>query len=496
MSNPVTIKLDPITRIEGHLSVETVVDDGVVKEAKVSGTLFRGFETMMVGHSPLDVIQFAQRFCGVCPTAHAIASAQALDAAFGITPTENGRVIRNLVGGANWIQSHLLHFYTLSALDYFPGPYSPPFIPRFEGDYRLPKALNEELLNHYILALSMRLKAHELSAVFSGKMPHSASIVPGGVTIQPTVDKITTFLWRLRELRDFIDNYYLPDVIAVARVYQDCLEQGRGCDHLLTYGSYDLSSERDVTERRRLLRMGRYAAGELLEFDPGEITEEVRHSWYTDAGPMPPNLGRTVPVPGKKGAYSWVKAPRYQGEVYEVGPTARVLCTAISGESPAMTTVANRVLSEVDVGLDSLHSTMGRHLARAIETKFVADAMSEWILEFQIGEPVCAEFEVPDRGSGFGLWCAPRGALGHWIDIEEGKVARYQAIVPTTWNCSPRDAKGQPGPLELALAGIPVRDTENPIEILRVVHSYDPCVACAIHVVDVRGNTKAVVRAV
>ncbi|MFH1278241.1 MAG: nickel-dependent hydrogenase large subunit [Candidatus Eisenbacteria bacterium] len=496
MSVPVTIKLDPITRIEGHLSVETTVDDGVVKEAHVSGTLYRGFETMLQGHSPLDVIQFAQRFCGVCPTAHGIASAQALDSAFGIVPTENGRVIRNLVGGANWIQSHLLHFYTLSALDYFPGPYSPPFSPRFEGDYRLPKALNDDLLNHYITALSMRLEAHELSAVFSGKMPHSASIVPGGVTIQPTVDKITTFLWRLRELRDFIDNYYLPDVIAVARVYQDGLELGRGCDNLLTYGSYDLSSEPDVTKRKRLLRMGRYTGGQLHDFDPEQIAEEVRHSWYTDAGPTHPDKGRTVPIPGKDGAYSWVKAPRYGGEVYEVGPTARVICTAISGEAPAMTAVANQVLSEVNGGLDSLHSTMGRHLARAIETKFVADAMSQWMLEFKLGDPVCAEFRVPDRASGYGLWCAPRGALGHWIDIEEGKVARYQAIVPTTWNCSPRDDQDRPGPLEVALAGIPVRDTDNPIEILRVVHSYDPCVACAIHVVDGRGNSKARIRAV
>lgn len=237
MSETITIHLDPITRIEGHLAVNTVVDDGLVKEASVSATLFRGFETIMQGHSPLDVIQFAQRFCGVCPTAHAIASAQALDDAFGIIPTENGRVIRNLVGGANWIQSHLLHFYTLSSLDYFPGPYSPPFIPRFEGDYRLPQALNDQLLTHYIQALSIRLKAHELSAVFSGKMPHSASIVPGGVTIQPTVDKITTFLWRLRELRDFIDNVYLPDVVEIARVYRDCLESGTGPKSLLTYGS-------------------------------------------------------------------------------------------------------------------------------------------------------------------------------------------------------------------------------------------------------------------
>lgn len=490
MSKSTTIKLDPITRIEGHLGIEAVVDDGVVKEAHVSGTLFRGFEVIMQGHSPLDVIQFAQRFCGVCPTAHAIASAQALDHAFGIVPTPNGRVIRNLVGGANWIQSHLLHFYTLSALDYFPGPYTPPFAPRFEGDYRLPKALNDDLLSHYILALSMRMKAHELSAVFSGKMPHSASIVPGGVTIQPTVDKVTTFLWRLRELRDFIDNYYLPDVIAVARVYRDCLEQGVGSHKLLTCGSYDLSSEPDVMQRRRLLHMGRYVDGRLEPLEVDKITEEVRHSWYSDTGPTAPSAGSTLPVPGKRGAYSWVKSPRYEGDVYEVGPTARVLCTALAGDAPALTKVANDVLAQADADLGALQSTMGRHLARAIETKFVADAMSEWILEFKLGEPVCAEFEIPEQATGFGLWCAPRGALGHWIEIRDSKVHRYQAIVPTTWNCSPRDERGQPGPLERALEGIAVRDTENPIELLRVVHSYDPCVACAIHVVDARGNTK------
>jgi hydrogenase large subunit len=134
---------------------------------------------------------------------------------------------------------------------------------------------------------------------------------------------------------------------------------------------------------------------------------------------------------------------------------------------------------------------MGRHLARAIETKFVADAMSDWILEFKLGQPVCADFELPEEASGFGLWCAPRGALGHWLDIEKGVVSRYQAIVPTTWNCSPRDDREQPGPLELALEGTSVRDVENPIEILRIVHSYDPCVACAIHVVDAKKNERA-----
>jgi Ni,Fe-hydrogenase I large subunit len=242
--------------------------------------------------------------------------------------------------------------------------------------------------------------------------------------------------------------------------------------------------------------MGRLVGGKLEDIDLTKITEEVRHSWYTDSGPQPPTQGRTVPVPGKRGAYSWVKAPRYDGNVYEVGPTARVLCTALSGESPAMTAVTDKVLSELRTDTSVLRSTMGRHLARAIETKFVADAMGDWIMQFKLGEPVCADFKIPDRASGMGLWCAPRGALGHWIDIEGGKVSRYQAIVPTTWNCSPRDDRDQPGPLEQALEGTPVKDVANPIEVLRVVHSYDPCVACAIHVLDAHGNERLSFRAV
>lgn len=192
------ITIDPMTRIEGHLKIEATVDDKRVVEVKCGGTLYRGFEQILVGRNPLDAVQITQRFCGVCPIPHAIASAQPLEDAFGVQPPPNGRTIRNIMQGANYIQSHILHFYHLASLDFFRGPDVPPFVPRYEADYRVPKSVHESLLNHYIQAYQIRLKAHELCAIWAGKMPHAASIVPGGVSITPRLDNVTTSIWRLK----------------------------------------------------------------------------------------------------------------------------------------------------------------------------------------------------------------------------------------------------------------------------------------------------------
>jgi len=229
------IAIDPLTRIEGHLKIETTLENKKVVEAKSEGTLYRGFEQILIGRNPVDAVAITQRFCGVCPTPHAIASAQTLDNAFGIIPPNNGRIIRNIMQGANSIQSHVLHFYHLALLDYFRGPDIPPFIPRYEADYRVPKTVQNDLVNHYIQAYQIRLKAHELSAIWSGKMPHAASIVPGGVTIIPRIDNITTSLWRLNELKNFIDNVYIPDVITIAKIYRDYFRIGQGCKQLLAF---------------------------------------------------------------------------------------------------------------------------------------------------------------------------------------------------------------------------------------------------------------------
>ncbi len=516
-----TIIIDPITRIEGHLKVEAVVENGEVKETKCSGTLFRGFENILKGRDPFDAQHLTQRICGVCPATHAQAATLNLDSAFGIDDQvpDNGRILRNLIAGANVLQSHILHFYHLTALDYVdvtkvaqyegkdPALVSVknfihraldandmallgPFFPRYEGDYRLPDEVDIQAVAHYVQALDVRRMCHELSAIFSGKMPHSVGIVPGGVTERPTVQKIADFYWKLQEIRNFINDVYIPDVLAVAGVYSDYFEIGKGCGNFLSYGFGDLDSrEKDLTKRARLHKQGATTAGTLTHstLDVSKIIEDVKHSWYKSGSGLHPSQGETEADFFKADAYSWLKSPRYKGEVYEVGPLARMLVSYVAGE-PTVQKLVNDTLAHFNAGPEVLFSVLGRHAARALDCTFVADSMADWVLQLKPGEPVCAEYETPDEAEGMGLWDGPRGALGHWIRIEGGKIANYQAVVPTTWNASPADDKGQPGPMEQAINGTKIRDESNPFEIVRIVRSFDPCLACAIHIVTPKGN--------
>jgi len=488
------VMVDPLTRIEGHLRVEAVVEDGVVTEARCGATLFRGFEQILHGRDPFDAVQLTQRFCGVCPTAHAVASCQCLDNALGIMPPDNGRVIRNLIQGSNYIQSHILHFYHLAALDYVRGPEFPPFIPRYEADYRLPKSTSDAIVAHYVQALHIRLKAHEMSAVFSGKMPHCASVVPGGVTVTPAVDRVTTFLWRLKELRDFIDNVYLPDVLTIAEVYREYAEIGVGPRNYLSYGAFDLDNEPDVRKRRRFFPMGRVANGQPGTVDPGRITEDVTAGWYRGTGRLKPAAGETVPDPAKAGGYTWLKAPRYDDQVYEVGPAARAIVARATDGKSAHAAALDQALVHLRLEPQHVSSVLGRHLARAIETKIMADAMADWVLQIKLDQPVATPYTMPDHAQGVGLWDASRGALGHWIEIDRKVIGRYQTVVPTTWNASPRDARGHAGAIEQALVGASLKDPENPFSVARIVRSFDPCIACAVHLVTPRGRLLAEVR--
>ena len=515
-----TITIDPITRIEGHLKIEVVVDGGRVVEAHSAGTLFRGFELILQGRDPRDAPRLCQRVCGVCPAGHATAAALNLDNAFGIGGSipDNGRVIRNLILGSNFIQSHVLHFYHLAALDFVDVTAAAgyesddanlrsvanfisrgqlaPFVPRYEGDYRLSPEANRTAVAHYVQALEMRRTAHEMLATFGGKMPHNVSVVPGGVTEVPTADKIASFLWRLNALRDFIDNVYIPDVIMVAEAYPDYFAVGPGCGNLLSYGVFDLGgAEPDLTVRKRLHAQGTVstdlAPGDL---DADKITEHVTRSWFEDAASgKHPSEGETTPVGGKDSGYSWIKSPRYDDQVYEVGPLARMAVTYVKGNG-AVRKAVDDVLAHFKAGPEALFSVLGRHAARALETKLVADAMADWVLELKPGEPVCADYEIPEESQGMGLTDAPRGALGHWISIKDHKIDRYQLVVPTTWNCSPQDDKGRPGPVEQALIGTEIKDEDNPFEVVRIVRSFDPCLACAVHLVTPKGQTLQVAR--
>jgi hydrogenase large subunit len=508
------IVIDPITRIEGHLRIEVEVENGEIKEARSSGTLFRGIEILLRGRDPRDAQQITQRICGVCPTSHSTAAALNLDSAFGIADKipDNGRLIRNLILGAAHIADHLLHFYHLAALDYvdiarvakYEGSDTTlnsikdfirrgelgPFLPRYEGDYRLSDEVNLQVTAHYAEAFNMRRKAQEMLSIFGGKMPHNVGIVPGGVTATPTVDKMASFLWRLNEIQNFINNTYIPDVLAIAEAYGDYFEIGRGCENLLAYGSYELDGrEPDLTKRRKLFKQGAISTELRLEaLDPEKITEEVKNSWYSDASGGRPAQGKTEPLPEKEGAYSWIKSPRYDSKVYEVGPLARVMTTYASGD-PKMKELIDPVLSRFKVAPSALFSVLGRHIARALETKFIADSMPEWLLQLKPVESAYISYELPEEATGMGITEAARGALGHWIEIKEGKIANYQCVVPTTWNASPRDDKGQPGPIEQALTRIKIRDKSNPFEIERIVRSFDPCIACAVHLITPKGRS-------
>lgn len=460
------IVIDPVSRIEGHLGIEVEVAQGKVVDARSMGTLFRGFEIILKGRDPRDAPHLTQRICGVCSASHGLAASYNLDNAFGVTLPDNARIIRNLVVAANYLHSHILHFYHLSALDYVTGPDTAPFIPRYKADYRLPKNVNDACVAHYLEALKIRIIPHEMRTLFAGKAPHHVGFVPGGVTQKPTVDNIKSFLWRLRKVQDFINSVYVPDVMAIASAYSDYKKIGVGHKNLLAYGVFDL----DSTGKTKLFKRGRYTGGKLLDVDAAKITEDVKYSWYEDktSGKGPADAA-TEPQPHKPQAYSWVKAPRYDGAPYEVGPLARMWINGDYKEG----------ISVID-----------RHAARALETQKVANVMEGWLTQLKLDKPIWAECSVPESADGHGMVEAPRGALGHWIRIRNHKIENYQCVVPSTWNTSPRDDKGVRGPVEQALIDTPVADTDNPVEVLRVVRSFDPCLACAVHLIEPNGRMK------
>ncbi len=487
------ITIDPVTRIEGHLKVEVMVDgNGVVQTAKSSGTLYRGIEKILIGRAPKDANHITQRICGVCPVAHATASALSLDNAFGISEKipRNGGIIRNLIFASNYVHNSILHFYHLSALDYIDAgkvqDLSPdifknflkrscygPFLPQCKGDYRLSGEVTRELLVHYVQALDMRRTAQEMLTIFGGKMPHNVGIVPGGANTELSADKITSFMSKLSELEEFVDNIYLPDVFTVGGNYRDYFDIGKGCRNLLSFGVFDL-------EDGRAYIPGRVSdGGSYEEIDVSKITEEVAHSWYTEEAEE--NYL-------KDAAYSWIKSPRYDGKVYEVGPLARVMINYAHGDS-LLKQLVDDSLGKLKLKTGDMFSCLGRHLARALEAKHVISLMNEWIGGLELGGPVYyGDYSVPAEGEGSGFTEAPRGALGHWIEIKDGKIFKYRVISPTTWNGSPADSKNQPGPLESSLTEVKIKDEENPVELLRIIHSFDPCLACAVHMISPSGD--------
>ena len=452
------IIIDPVTRLEGHLKVSVSVDRGVVTDAQVAGTLYRGFETILTGRDPRDAVFLTQRICGVCPADHATAAALALDDACGLQIPRNGRLLRNIILGANYLQSHITHFYHLSLADYAVLPETAPFTPHYQGDFRLNAAATAKLGEHYFQALAIRRKCHELIAIFAGKMPHQAAIIAGGTSKNATAADISAARSLLAEICGFIDSAYEEDAGLLADAYKDYFTLGQGCGQLLTYGAFPL----DDPAQKMLFGRGVWRNGETEPLDTARITEDVSHAWYTAASEGRPESVHTVAAPAKNGAYSFVKAPRYGGEICEVGPLARMW-------------LSGRYTNGI--------SAMDRIVARMREAQLMVQALERWLGEINPAAACETTVEIPAEAAGVGLTEAARGALGHWVKIERGTIARYEAVVPTTWNASPRDAQKQPGPIEAALIGLPVPDEANPLSVVRTIHSFDPCLACAVHLI-------------
>lgn len=478
MASVITV-MDPVTRIEGHMKVEVTIDavggTTQIVDAKCTGTLFRGFETILQGRDPNDAPAITERICGVCPVSHGMAATLALESAANSPAPANGRIIRNLVLGSNFLQSHLLHFYLLAAVDFVNAPASAPWTPAWNPtdtvngvglDFRTGPSL-DAVAGHIPKAVEMRRTAHHMGAVFGGKVPMPANFIAGGSTSVPDASRISAFRSHLASLRKFIDTIYIPDAEAVANAYSDYKQIGRGSGNLISYGVFNLND----TGTSKLLSRGVYTGGLVSALDLSQIEEHVRYSWYNDAAPAAPASGSTAPVDPetKDNAYSWLKAPRYNNAPTEAGPLARMM-----------------VSKQYSGGI----SVIDRHLARAYEAKVVADAMNDWLsqLEQNLSGPVYGGYTTPSEGSGVGLTEAPRGALGHWVSVNNGAVSNYQVITPTCWNASPMDENSTHGPMEQALIGTPVQDPDRPVEALRVIHSFDPCLSCAVHVMRPKGK--------
>ena len=507
------VVIDPITRIEGHLRIEVEVTNGVVTDAKSAGTLFRGFEVLLVGKDPRDASYVTDRVCGVCAGSHNWASSLTLDDAFGAKTPDGGRLIRNLILGAMWLHDHPLQFYHLSALDYLDitavlkyqgkdpnllavkdkvaalagaGDLYPlaPYYKRDEYCVTDPDLVTTAVY-HYLVALEMQAKAKKMAAVFGGKIPLQSSNVVGGVTIQPDLQKIGDYATLLKEIKPFIENVYLQDVLTFGTGPLFPLAQagvGAGPGNYLAYGGFGMDAHGKTFFPRGVVTNTDLA--HVASPDTAKIAEDVRYSWYQQADTgLNPARGKTDYDLDKPGAYSWIKAPRYQGLPMEVGPLARMLVMQPAG------------LMDIITRYKIKPGAVARHAARAFETVLLANQIEVWLAQLQemvangtVQIQDTAHWEPPDQATGNGLTEAPRGALGHWINIQGKKIAMYQLVVPSTWNLSPRDDKGRPGPVESALVGTPVPDTDNPLNVVRVVRSFDPCIACAVHLIEPDSN--------
>ena len=569
------VVVDPVTRIEGHLRIEALLDDrGAIHDAISSGMMWRGIEVILEGRDPRQAWAICERICGVCTTVHALASVRAVENALHIRAPKNAEIIRNIMALAQYIQDHVIHFYHLHALDWVdvvsglkadpdataalaqkvsPGwPTSSPgyfreiqaTIQRFVDSgqlgifanaywghpaYRLPPEANLMAVAHYLEALKWQKEIAAIHTVFGGKNPHPNYLV-GGVPCVIALDaenginmeRLNLVRDRIEEAIRIVEGLYYPDLLAIASFYPEWARVGGGLRNYMAYGDIPQNGIGDPAQFRM-------PGGVVLDrdlshvlpvdlADAGQVREEVSHSWYeyrNGAAALHPWDGVTEarytgPKPpfqqlDENGKYSWLKAPRWKGQAMEVGPLARMAVGYASGKADFKEMIGE-ALGRLKLPVSALFSTLGRTAARALETRLAARwLMAEYerlVEQFEVRRRTTANHASwdpeswPAEAKGFGFSEAPRGALCHWVRISGGKIANYQIVVPSTWNASPKDGKGQHGAYEAALLDTPLADPARPVEILRTIHSFDPCLACASHVLapDGRKLAEVVVR--
>ncbi|WP_425059106.1 Periplasmic [NiFeSe] hydrogenase large subunit [Sporomusa carbonis] len=450
----------PVTRIHEPLRVDVEVQNGKIVDAWLGAHLFRGMENMLQGRDPRDAALFTQRICGICSSAHAIAASMAQQQAFGVVPTPAGQLLTNLIFAADIIQNNLRHFYVLVLYDYVKGPDMPPYTPRPQADFRLPPKVNDELLRHAQEAALKAVRAHEAMAVFGAKAPLQQSIIPTGITERASVERLMAYSAILQEVTDWVEKYFINDVMTIGEYYQDYYHIGAGYGNFFSVGMFPSP----VTGERAFKPGLVVNKGQVEPLDVNYFVEEIRYSWYKDdAGRRPPAQGVTNPDADKPEAYSWVKAPRYREMPLECGPLARGF---INGDYRRGVSVMDRLV------------------ARAQETLKICKLAQGFLNEIVPNSPSYQPYTPPDAGSGVGLTDAMRGVLGHWMEYKRNKVTHYQVLTPTTWNFSPRDSRGIRGPVEQALIGTPVAEGAGLVEAGRVVRSFDPCFTCAVHMLE------------
>lgn len=560
------VVVDPITRIEGHLRIEAVIENGRITDAFSSGTMVRGFEKILKGRDPRDAWAFTERVCGVCTTVHALASVRTVEDALKVSVPKNAELIRNLMFCAQMVQDHVIHFYHLHALDWVdivsalsakpeetskiaqtisswpkssPGYFSDLqkrlnafvetgqlgiFANGYWGHpaYKLPPEVNLLAVAHYIEALEWQKELAKIHAIFGGKNPHPNYLV-GGVPCSINIDEVNAINTErlnqvgqlIKDAITFVEQVYIPDLMAIAGFYKDWAAIGGGLQNYLCYGDLPTRGYNEPDsfkfQRGAILNRNLNEVFEVNGRDNEEIKEYIAHSWYSYSGGdqkgLHPWAGETEfnftgPKPpfeqlNVEGKYSWLKTPRWKDHPMEVGPLARMLVAFAKGNTEVKD-VVTEALQKLDVPITALFSTLGRTAARGLETRLVVHWMKgfydDLLANIKAGDVRTFTREKwdpstwPDVCEGVGMSEAPRGALAHWIRIKDKKIDNYQLVVPSTWNASPRDVNGQRSAYEESLIGTPVANPEQPVEILRTIHSFDPCLACAVHLYDPDGK--------